>query len=212
MNQENEMPSEIRLLLGLSVGVLVGIAMGQGVDLIRNPVSVTASVLSVIVGFISAYLLKRAHPRREKPSGIGNTALLLLLASYLVIGKLIWTNSHVFGISLYAVAGVILVWLVFTSTAEPSLLLSFCVGGFGGGFGGILALALFSAPFSPLMDVVSTADQSLVRLYIALICTIPGAFAAVAARMSGWGLMGHMKEEVWAFDKDGRRLIKLSAR
>lgn len=214
MDKDNETPSGVRLLLGLLAGALIGAAMGQGVDLVSTPVSIMAASLSVLFGFISTYLLKEAVPRREKPSILGTIALLLMLACYLVIGRIVVYSCGVPCIAMYAAAGIILLWLVFTSIAEASLLSAFGIGGFCGGFGGILVPWIFKMSFSPLMDCLNgnASGETLVYTCLALICTIPGAVAAVAGRMSGWGLLDHTKENVWAFNSDGRLYVKQMTR
>ncbi|MGM9998873.1 MAG: hypothetical protein ACI38Q_05725 [Candidatus Bruticola sp.] len=214
MTRENEVPSSVRLLLGLLVGVLVGVTMGQGVDFIATETSVMASVLSVIIGLLSTYLLRLGMPRREKPSTMGTIGLLLVLACYLVIGNIVLASSAMIFVLMYGIAGAIMAWLIFTSIAESSLLYAFGIGGFCGGFGGVLVPMIFSGSFAPLLNYLTTSpsEKTIVATYLALICTIPGAFAAVAGRLSGWGLLEHTKEDVWAFNSDGRLYVKQTTR
>ena len=58
MTKENEIPSSFRLLLGLLVGVLISVTMGQGVDFVAKETSIVASLLSVVIGLLSTYLLR----------------------------------------------------------------------------------------------------------------------------------------------------------
>lgn len=214
MTKENEIPSSIRLLLGLLVGILISMAMGQDVDFVAKETSIMASVLSIIIGLLSTYLLRLGMPRREKPSTMGTTALLLVLACYLVIGRMVLASEGLGNTLMYAAAGVIMAWLIFTSIAESSLLYAFCIGGFCGGLGGVVIPMIFSSSFAPLFSYLTSdpSEKAMVSTYLALICTVPGAFAAVAGRLSGWGLLEHTKEDVWAFNSDGRLYVKQATR
>ena len=214
MTKENEIPSNVRLLLGIIVGVLIGVTMGQSVDFVAQETSIMAASLSVVIGLLSTYLLRLGMPRREKPSTMGTTALLLVLACYLVIGKIVLATEGLGGTLMYAAAGVIMAWLIFTSIAESSLLYAFCIGGFCGGLGGVILPLILGSSFSPLFDYLTSnpSEKTMVSTYLALICTVPGAFAAVAGRLSGWGLLEHTKEDVWAFNSDGRLYVKQTTR
>lgn len=204
MDRESGIPSGVRLILGLMVGVLIGIAMGKGVDVVRTQVSITTSVLAVISGFVATYILKMATPRCEKPTMLGISALLLVLACYIVVGNKVLLNSGTSAIVAYACAGVLMALLVFTSTAESSLLWAFCIGGLLSGLLGLSVLTLFPRSFSLITNNLNTAELATFRNYLSLMCTIPGSFAAVAGRLSGWGLAGKAKEDIWVFDNDGK--------
>lgn len=214
MTKENEIPSSVRLLLGLLVGVLISVTMGQGVDFVAKETSIMASLLSVVIGLLSTYLLRLGMPRREKPSTMGTIALLLVLACYLVIGKIVLASAALSYTLMYAAAGVIMAWLIFTSIAESSLLYAFCIGGFCGGLGGVVFPMILGSSFAPLFDYLTSdpSEKAMVSTYLALICTVPGAFAAAAGRLSGWGLLEHTKEDVWAFNSDGRLYVKQTTR
>ena len=204
----------IRLLLGLIAGALIGVSMGLGVDIVGTETAIMAAAVSVIVGFASTYLLKMGVPRRDKPSAMGIVALLVMLACYLVIGRLVLAPDNTACVAMYAIAGLILAWFFLTSVAEGSLLYAFGIGGLGGGILGLVVPIAFAASFSLLFNSFNNNpdEKTLVSLYLVLICTIPGAFAAAAGRMSGWGLVEHTKEDVWAFNSDGRLYVKQATR
>jgi len=65
MTKENEIPSSVRLLLGLIVGVLISVTMGQGVDFVAKETSIMAALLSIVIGLLSTYLLRLGMPRRS---------------------------------------------------------------------------------------------------------------------------------------------------
>ena len=92
----------IRLLLGLIAGALIGVSMGLGVDIVGTETAIMAAAVSVIVGFASTYLLKMGVPRRDKPSAMGIVALLVMLACYLVIGRLVLATDNTAGRRLLA--------------------------------------------------------------------------------------------------------------
>lgn len=213
MKQEDT-SAGLRLFFGLAVGALVGTAMGRCVDLVSVPTAILTSCLSVLVGFLSTYLLKEGLPRRESPSSMGTVALLLVLACYLVIGHRLLELDNLFSQGMFALAGVVLLFLIFTSVAEGSLLYAFGIGGFCGGVGGLIALLIFKGQFAPLFDLLSgdPGELKMVYAYMAILCMIPSAFAAVAGRLSGWGLVEHTKEDVWAFNADGRLYVKKATR
>ncbi|MBQ7528411.1 hypothetical protein IJT10_00710 [bacterium] len=204
MDRENGIPSGVRLILGLMVGVLIGIAMGRGVDVIRTQVSLTTSILAIVSGLVSTYVLKLATPRCERPTMLGISALLLVLACYIAVGNKVLLNSGTSAIVAYACAGVLMALLVFTSTAESSLLWAFCIGGFLSGLLGMSVSFIFPNCFSVITNNLNPSELATFRNYLSLMCTIPGSFAAVAGRLSGWGLVGKAKEEIWVFDNDGK--------
>ncbi|MCR5661114.1 MAG: hypothetical protein K6G50_03170 [bacterium] len=194
-----------RLIAGLIAGALTGTAMGGGVDIIGSQIGILSSVLAIIVGFAATYLLKEGSPRREKPSNLGSLALIIVLACYVVVGRFIINMTDKAYIAMYAAAGLVMLWLVFTSIAESSLLTAFGIGGFCCGFLGVIAAAIMPGQFAALFSQLSLSEEkTIVYTSIGLICAIPGAFAAVAGRMSGWGLAEHTAEEVWCFMPDGR--------
>ncbi len=208
MSSPGNITSTWRLIAGLIAGALTGTAMGGGVDIIGSQIGILSSVLAIIVGFAATYLLKEGSPRREKPSNIGSLALIIVLACYVVVGRFIiniTSDNKAYYIAMYAAAGLILLWLVFTSIAESSLLTAFGIGGFCCGFLGVIAAAIMPGQFAALFSQLSlSGEKTIVYTSIGLICAIPGAFAAVAGRMSGWGLAEHTAEEVWCFMPDGR--------
>ena len=81
-----------RLLAGLLAGATVGAVMGQGFELIPSAVSLLAACTAGLIGVLATLILRAGTPRRERPSRAGATALMVLLASYLVVGRLVWTN------------------------------------------------------------------------------------------------------------------------
>lgn len=209
MGSVSKLSSGWRFIAALISGVLISLAIGQGVQLISFEVSTLAAVLSLIVSFAATYLLKEGSPRREKPSMVGVIALLVTLATYLVIGRMVFTESGLVWFGVYVLAGAIIGWLVFTSVAETPLLSAFGIGGFCGGLLGVLCAFIFSGAFLSLMSQLTQSyEKTMVYTSIGLICAIPGAFGAVCGRLSGWGLAENKNEEVWGFGPDGRLYVR----
>lgn len=207
MNPENSVSTEARLTIGLVAAVIAAMAIGSCVEMIGESLAILSGVLAAIVGLVSTVVLKNASPRREQPSTLGAVAIMLLLACYIVIGIRIIDSQSVLAILGYLLSGAALTWLLFTSTAETPLLSAFGIGGFFCGFLGIIVTAIYSDPFNPLLgQVADSAQGEITWIYaaIALTCAIPGAFGAIAGRLSGWGLAEHQTEEIWAFTADGR--------
>lgn len=205
MNGLRKVAAPLRLLAGLLAGATMGALMGQGVDLVSSAVSVMAACVAVGVGLASTVLIRAGAPRKEKPSKTGAVALMVVLASYLVVGRLVWENldwSHVFA---YLGLGVVMVWLVFSWVAEAPLLWSFGLGGLLGAISGVVLPLFLRSTFEPLFALATQAsEKSLILAGLGLLCALAGAFSAVAGRLSGWGLTEDRYERVWTFDDEGR--------
>lgn len=213
MNNSLSSNTGLRLVAALAVGIIMGYVMGQGVDYITTEVSTLASVLAAVFGFAATYLLKEGSPRREQPSNLGTIGLLIMLACYLVIGRLVILQTDGMCIFLYALVGALLIWLTFTATAETPLLSAFGIGGFCSGFMGVIITFMLPEQFNALLSLVNFPDErAMIYTNIGLICALPGAFAALAGRLSGWGLVQNTKEEIWAFTAEGRLYTKKEIR
>ena len=194
-----------RLLAGLLAGATVGSVMGQGVELVGYPVSMMAAISSVLIGVGSAMFLRSNTPRRERPSTPGSAALMILLASYIVIGRLVWSSLGGVEFAYYAASGVVIVWLVFTAVAESPLLYAFGMGGLLGALCGVFVPVLLPGPFDPLFSLLTqSSERWMVYANLGLLCAFSGAFSAVAARLSGFGLAESRHDSVWRFDQEGR--------
>lgn len=185
---------------------VMGGVMGMGIDIAGPQASLMAATVAVLVGVGATQFLRAGYPRREKPSTAGTAALMILLCSYLVVGRLVWAQLGPGEIGAYAASGVVMVWLVFTAVAESPLLAAFAVGGLVGAVSGVVIPLVWQGPFSPLFAIVrQPAEVSLVYAGLGLLCAFSGAFAAVAGRLSGFGLVEGRRDPVWRFDEEGRR-------
>lgn len=196
----------LRLMGGVGAAAVMGGVMGMGIDIAGSQASVMAGLVAILVGVAATVFVRAGYPRREKPSTAGTVALMLLLCSYLVVGRLVWIQLGPGEIGAYAASGVVFTWLVFTAVAETPLLSSFAVGGLLGAVSGVVIPLVWQAPFGPLFAVVrQPAEVSLVYAGLGLLCAFSCAFAAVAGRLSGYGLLEARRDPVWRFDEQGRR-------
>lgn len=194
-----------RLLAGLLAGSTVGAVMGQGVDLVPSEVSLMAAASAAVIGVASTLFLRAGFPRREKPSRAGAVALMVLLASYLVIGRLVWQNLGGLEVLYYLVAGSVMAWLVFTWVAETSLLMAFGLGGLLGALTGVVVPIAMTGTFDPLLSLMTlSSERNITYAALGLLCAFAGAFTAVAGRLSGFGLVETRHDDVWTFGPKGR--------
>jgi len=194
-----------RLLAGLLAGATVGAVMGQGFELIPSAVSLLAACTAGLIGVLATLILRAGTPRRERPSRAGATVLMVLLASYLVVGRLVWTNLGALEIFSYLAAGCVMTWLVFTSLAESPLLTAFGLGGLLGAACGVLVPMVAPTTFDPLFSLLTQAhEKSIGYGALSLLCAFAGAFTAMAGRLSGFGLAESRHDDVWRFNPEGR--------
>ena len=194
-----------RLLAGLLAGSTVGAVMGQGVDLVPSAVSLMAAVAAATIGALSTMFLRAGYPRREKPSRAGALALMVLLASYLAVGRLVWENLGGLEMVYYLAAGAVMAWLVFTSVAETPLLTAFGLGGLMGALTGVVVPIAMTNAFDPLLSLMTlTSERNITYAALGLLCAFAGAFTAVAGRLSGFGLAETRHDDVWTFGPKGR--------
>lgn len=204
-NSDNASVSFLRLFLGLLASIGVGIIISQQVDIIGNPLSAIVGVLTLCIGLISTKMLNAVSPRREKPSRYGGLAMIIFLAAYAVLGKMLWSSASAPAFLAYVVAGGIYIWLVFTSIAETALIYAIGIGGFLSGVIGVVIVAAYPAPIQELLANVSVpTEKNMIYTSIGLICAFSGAFASIAGRLSGWGLVENTTTQTWTFNEEGR--------
>lgn len=208
-NSDNASASFIRIFLGLLASIGVGVIVSQQVDIIGNPLSIIVGVLTIITGLISTKILTAVAPRREKPSRYGGLAMIVFLAAYAVLGKMLWNSASALAFLAYVAAGGIYIWLVFTSIAETALIYAIGLGGFLSGLIGVTLIAIYPAPVQELMsNVVVPTEKNIIYTSIGLICAFSGAFASIAGRLSGWGLVENRTTQTWTFNEEGRLQIR----
>ena len=103
-NSDNASASFLRIFLGLLASIAVGIIISQQVDIIGNPLSVIVGILTFCTGLIATKMLNAVAPRREKPSRIGSLAMIIFLAAYAVLGKMLWNSASAPAFMAYAAA------------------------------------------------------------------------------------------------------------
>jgi hypothetical protein len=192
----------LRLAGGLLAGAWVGALMGLGVERVPKPAALAVALAAVVAGLISTLLLRNWYPRPEKPSPPGVTAVALLLACYLVVGRVIWANLGATALVGYLASGLVMVLLVYTTQAERPLLGAFLSGGLLGALVVVLGVVVARGPFAPVLDEAGTSAP-LIYAVLGLMGAFAGAFAAVAGRASRWGLESPL-DKAWKFDEEGR--------
>ena len=130
---------------------------------------------------------------------------MILLASYLVVGRLVWLQLGPMEFVSYLAAGGVMAWLVFTALAETPLLTAFGLGGLLGAGCGVLVPMVVPTSFDPLFSLLTQAHENSIGYgALSLLCAFAGAFTAVAGRLSGFGLAESRHDDVWRFNPEGR--------
>ena len=208
-NSNNANYSLLRLFLGLVASIGVGIIISQQVDIIGGTLSFIVGILTAITGLLSTKMLNAVAPRREKPSRLGGFAMILFLAAYVVLGKMLWSNASIWGLLAYILAGSVYIWLSLTAVAETALVYAIGLGGFLSGFISLVVISTYTAPIQVLLtDITLPTERTIIYTSIGLICAFSGAFAAIAGRLSGWGLAENRSTETWSFNEEGRLIIQ----
>ena len=208
-NSDNASFSFIRLFLGIAASVAVGAIVSQQVDIIGTPLAVLVSIMTALAGILSTVIINAVAPRREKPSRYGNLAMIIFLAAYVVLGKILWSSASPAAFLAYIAAGCVYIWLVLTAVAETALIYAIGFGGFFSGFLGVVTIATYTSPFRELLSHITTpAERTMIYTSIGLICAFSGAFAAVSGRLSGWGLAENKTTQTWTFDEKGMLVIR----
>jgi hypothetical protein len=192
----------LRLTAGLVAGTWIGGLMGLGLERVPKAAALAAAIAALVAGMVSTLLLRNWYPKPEKPSPPGIAALVLLLACYLVVGRVVWANLGAGALVGYLASGLVMVLLVFTTQAERPLLGAFITGGLLGALVAVIGPLLARGAFAPVLDEAGTSAP-LIYAALGLMGAFAGAFSAVAGRASRWGLEMPL-DKAWKFDEEGR--------